>query len=93
MFRPDYIGHMLAYAFLMLLYFLWKSDKRYRLPWKHILIAGVGGIAFGVLTEISQIPVPYRSFNPIDIVYNVVGVLLGVCIFPLITRFDELLNR
>jgi len=93
MFRPDYIGHLAAYAILMLLYFLWRSDKSYRLPWKHILLAGLAGIVFGVLTEISQIPVPYRTFNPIDIVYNVVGILLGVGIFPLITYFVESLNR
>ena len=74
-FRFDYLLHS-----VMILGFAWIE------VFKRVLgISGFGVLKFCVLAfgsavglELLQIATPWRSFNPVDMVYNLLGALLGM---------------
>ena len=79
-FRLDYLIH-----FTMMLFFaiIWGVGKRRNVSWfaKHetlkycgvLLIAGIG-------LELLQLVLPWRTFNPMDLLANFVGAALAVAI-------------
>ena len=67
----DKIVHMLSYFLLM----IWFSGLYSRQ--RHVVIALIF-ITFGVLLEFLQTQLPYRFFDPLDLVANTVGVALGL---------------
>ncbi len=79
-FRLDYLIH-----FTMMLFFaiIWGVGKRRNVSWfaKHetlkycgvLLIAGIG-------LELLQLILPWRTFNPMDLLANFVGAVLAVVI-------------
>ncbi len=76
--RPDYIEHLSFYVILALLFFPYylnrkKSDKPMRL-----IIWGISGILFAVITEFYQIYIPNRSFNYWDMSLNLLGIFTGI---------------
>ena len=75
--RLDYLFHFIAYGILGLFFLLWKSDKEFRLPVKTIWIFLIGGFLLASLSELSQLFIPGRSFNPYDFISNNLGVLAG----------------
>jgi len=81
--RLDYIIHFSAYFILVLLYLLWLGIKG---PGKKILfflLSVLGGFVISSLIEGIQIFIPGRMYNPVDILYNCVGVTTGVLFFYL----------
>lgn len=74
-FRFDYLLHS-----VMILGFAWIEVL------KRVLgFSGFGVWKFGVLVmvasigmELIQLLIPWRSFNPVDLAYNLVGALLGM---------------
>ncbi len=69
--RLDYILH----AFLFMPWMLLKPNKSIkRYVWFMI------GIGLAVLTECLQYPLPYRSFNLNDLVFNMLGIIVGTLI-------------
>jgi VanZ family protein len=77
-FRTDYIGHLGFYAVLAALFLLWRTGWRNKVSVKISLLTLGGGIVLAILTEISQVYIPGRAMNPMDLIYNCVGVLVGV---------------
>jgi len=76
-FRWDYPFHFIVFLILALLFaWWWKSNKagnsRGAISW---FLAG--GTVYAMLTEGIQLFVEGRSFNPVDLFYNVLGVLIG----------------
>ncbi len=53
----------------------------------YVLLWVYGGSVFAALVEVIQYLLPYRSFNPLDVLYNVLGVLLGAVVFMWPKRF------
>jgi VanZ family protein len=45
-----------------------------------------GGIAFGIITEITQKLSPGRSFNLLDILYNCIGIITGTAVIYLMSK-------
>lgn len=87
-FRLDYVVHsltFLAYAWL----WVWGKIrgyqwfKRFELP---IYISIVLLSAF--IFEFAQLLVPWRTFNPMDLYYNLIGASLAV-VFILISHFTS----
>jgi VanZ family protein len=76
--RFDYMLHLVVY-FLIVVYFLagqWKGLVLYR---KNALLKFIMVILFlATVTEVVQLWVPARTFNPLDWLSNVAGVILGV---------------
>ena len=68
--RLDYLLHVIAYAGLAFLGKLGLKPKRQLLM---ILFL----VAFAAATEAIQAALPYRAFNVVDLVSNVVGICVG----------------
>ncbi|MBD3378727.1 hypothetical protein GF406_27115, partial [candidate division KSB1 bacterium] len=74
--------HIAAYAVLALL--AWMAfDQRYRFAVLFLLL-------YSIVLEILQIWVPHRSFNPLDILSNLAGLILASMVIFLWQRFQRL---
>ncbi|MEA1898938.1 MAG: VanZ family protein [Bacteroidota bacterium] len=79
-FRSDYILHWFQYSVLIGLFVVWrskiKSEFNRRIGFSALLL----GIFLASIDETHQIFIPGRHFNPIDMVYNYLGVFTGLLI-------------
>lgn len=94
--RADYLLHMLLFVPLMVLVRLYLDQQRIVgvTRFNHVLLWVLGGSFFAGLVEVIQYLLPYRSFNPVDVIFNVLGVLLGAIIFMWQPRkFARLKNK
>ncbi len=73
----DKILHCLAFAWVVLISF--GAVKNLTVRTGLIAVAWVTG--FGVAIELIQYPIPYRTFNPIDIFANACGAVFGSLVF------------
>jgi len=71
-------GHVISYALLTILW-IWSLGNRY----SALLVS----FATTPLTELVQIPIPWRSANIIDVFNNIMGVLIGIVIFSILERY------
>jgi VanZ family protein len=74
--RSDYLMHLIEYFVLASLFVLWKKQTSYKPV--SLLIIWLIGSAVATVDEVHQLWIPDRSFNPIDLVYNSFGLLLGL---------------
>jgi VanZ family protein len=77
--RIDYMAHLAAYYLLVFLFlkgYLRNTRMRYK---SALLIIGIG-LAYAGLTEVIQLYVRGRTFNPVDLIYNCAGITLGLVI-------------
>lgn len=74
----DKLAHLFLYTILG---FLWARV----LGKKAVLIISIG-IIFGFLDEIHQIFVPYREFSLFDLLFDAIGVCLGMLCHLLLKR-------
>ena len=77
-FRTDYFLHLLQYAVLISLFIFWQSRKNKQITKGIIVFALIMGILLGIADETHQMLIPSRRFNPVDMIYNCLGVLSGV---------------
>jgi len=81
-FRLDYVVHSLTFLVFAWIWILGKINK---VCWfESYEVLKFGGIVFvsAMGIELLQIFVPYRTFNPIDMMANLVGAILTLlCIF------------
>jgi VanZ family protein len=78
-FRIDYMAHLIAYfllGFLFIKGYLRNTRMRYK---SALLIVGIGLIYAG-LTEVIQLYIRGRTFNPVDLIYNCAGITFGLVI-------------
>jgi VanZ family protein len=78
LFRLDYLGHMGFYAGLIALFLTWQAGWRARIPGRLLFWTILGGVAMGITTEFTQLAIPGRSFNLIDMACNFSGIMIGV---------------
>ena len=83
-FRLDYIIHSLAYFTLTCFYFLWKRDKFKSKKFNVILIYFLFSLLLATGTELIQMIIPGRTFNPVDIYANIAGAILGLSIISVL---------
>ena len=69
----DKAVHMLSYFVLM----VWFSGMYARRRQAAIALTL---ILFGIVLEFIQAQLPYRQFDPLDLVANATGILLGLCL-------------
>jgi VanZ family protein len=90
-FRLDYFEHFGVFAILLGLFVLWKSDLKgvfvLKKQWLYILLL----IVFAILDELHQLIIPGRSYNILDLTYNLAGLIAGLyctkfCLFKIINR-------
>jgi len=83
----DKIVHMLSYFLLM----IWFSGLYSRQ--RHVVIALIL-VTFGGLLEFLQAVLPYRFFDPLDLLANTVGVALGLLLsFTLLAGWCQRIER
>jgi VanZ family protein len=75
----DKILHFVGFACVVL--FAFGASKG--LIFWHLMRAVAYVLIFGVVIEFVQYYIPYRTFNPLDILANVCGVLFGVLLATL----------
>ncbi|MFZ5939081.1 MAG: VanZ family protein [Bacteroidota bacterium] len=73
--RWDYIEHSLVFGILAFLFFLWRKSKTRQPRGNFFLFLGTG-LVYAILTEVLQIAVPGRTFNPLDALFNAAGFLV-----------------
>ena len=79
-FRWDYLEHFVAYFVFGGLYIVWRSNTDFVI--RSIELAFLISVTciFSLLTEYVQVMIPGRTFNIVDMLYNVGGVLTGTLI-------------
>ena len=85
-FRLDYIGHLGFYAAISASFIIWRTGWRGKIPGILIFFTILAGTITGIITEFSQLAIPGRSFNPVDMMYNCAGVLVGVAVVYALSR-------
>jgi len=89
LFRTDYILHWVQYTVLISLFVTWRSkinsEFNRRIGFSALLL----GIFLASIDETHQIFIPGRNFNPMDMVYNYLGVGTGILIAFLRIRKQE----
>ena len=81
--RADYLLHLLLFIPLMVLVWLYMNKENITgvTRFNHALLWLLAGIIFAALLEVIHLFLPHRSFNPVDLILNVSGVILGALIF------------
>lgn len=79
-YRLDYIFHFLVYFSLSLLFLLWKANKYLRIKPVFMIYFLVGSFILAGGSEFAQSFVPERTFNPFDLLSNILGIITGVSI-------------
>jgi VanZ family protein len=88
--RLDHLLHLIVY-FLICMYYLFGLLKRITLFKKNSLLKFVLLIFFlATVSEVVQLWVPDRAFNPLDWMANVAGVLIGVLVIIMAQRYKGL---
>jgi VanZ family protein len=76
-FRLDYAIHLIAYMLVSILFLLWKNGIVKHTKFSNIALFIVSGILFSVLTEYIQKFIPGRTYNPVDLYFNIAGIVSG----------------
>lgn len=85
-FRLDYLEHFIVFGGLSGFFVVWKSSEKAVFKWKEHIIAICLLIFFAAIDEVHQIWIPGRSFNPLDLIYNVLGLITFFIISPYLMR-------
>lgn len=83
-FRIDYFLHAFAYFTLTIFYFLWKRKKLKIIKYNLIITYGFFSFLLAISTEIIQMIIPGRTFNPVDIYANAGGIVFGLVLIPIL---------
>ena len=67
----DKLLHFFCYLYLTII--SWLSRIIYKELWLYVIV-----LAYGILIEIIQIYIPYRSFEFLDIFADFLGILAGI---------------
>jgi len=77
LFRLDYLEHFGVFALLGSFFIAWKADSNGRFYHKNHIWFIFGTFIFAALDEIHQIWIDGRTFNPLDMIYNIAGLLVA----------------
>jgi VanZ family protein len=92
-FRLDYLGHFGFYTGLSALFLIWQAGWRAKIPGRLITWTIIGGIILGTATEFTQLAIPGRHFNPVDMAFNFIGIFIGVAVVHLMSRKSDKVIR
>ncbi len=90
--RLDYILHFGVYGLLSTFFFFWKSRDDGKFKKNELLIYLVLASIFAALEETHQLWVDGRTFNPIDMLSNILGVFVGIWAWKILSHIS-LQNR
>jgi VanZ family protein len=85
--RLDYLMHFCEYGVLAFMTFLAFAGTDFRISLKDFFLMTGGLILFAVADEFHQKLIPGRSFNTMDIMSNVTGIVVAAIFCGIIFRF------
>jgi VanZ family protein len=91
-FRTDYILHILVFILLPVMYYFSRGRTFADRLLKNRRFIFIAGLFFSMFVELIQLGVPGRTFNPMDMVFNGGGYLLGVGVVVLMDHRGSVAN-
>ncbi|OYT15627.1 MAG: hypothetical protein B7C24_12060 [Bacteroidetes bacterium 4572_77] len=85
-FRLDYVEHFGIFAIWGGMFVIWKA-KEHIFNWKNYFWFIIAMLLFAAIDEIHQNWIEGRTYNPLDLIYNVVGVISAFVIGPYFLRW------
>lgn len=82
-FRWDYLEHLSVFILFSVLYLQWRKDDSLKKRVTGFIIAGV---IFASCTELFQLFIQSRSFNYLDLLFNLAGMPIGFFIIKLLQK-------
>ena len=76
--RLDYLEHMFFFAVLSMLHYISYLTGSGPVKKMNTILWLAAGILFASVTEIYQIFIPGRAYNPVDLGLNIAGLLAGI---------------
>jgi len=86
-FRLDYLEHFGVFAILVAFFVVWKSDALCSFDKKKYLGVLALLVIFAIVDETHQLWIEGRTFNPLDMMYNVLGILTAYFVGPAILKW------
>lgn len=81
--RLDYLLHFLIYLPLGFALMKWSYLNKK----KYYFLCFISLFLFmGIIPEIVQLFIPYRTFNPYDLLFNLAGVLSGIIVVLILSK-------
>ncbi|MFW6249233.1 MAG: VanZ family protein [Bacteroidota bacterium] len=77
-FRLDYFLHFVFYFLLITLFYSWDRGKK--IAKRNTLMFFMLAIVYASLNEFVQYVIEYRTFNPVDLFFNVMGVVVAILV-------------
>ncbi|MCD4769226.1 MAG: VanZ family protein [Bacteroidales bacterium] len=87
--RIDYIIHLLEYGSLTFFTILTFAPAEVKLVARKVLIVFISLLLFAMADEFHQLIIPGRTFNPVDLLFNALGIIGGTIITVLTGRRGE----
>ena len=84
--RVDYIIHLLEYGSLAFFTILTFAPSEVKLNARRVVIIFIALMLFAMADEFHQLLIPGRTFNPIDLVFNLLGLVGGILFTVLLGR-------
>ena len=85
-FRLDYLEHFGVFAIWGTFFIIWKSNGDGIFAFRKCFWVIIGLITFACADEIHQIWIPGRTFNPLDLIYNVAGLIAAYALIPIFLK-------
>jgi len=81
--RPDYLIHLISFLLFAWIYRLGRVVERDLFQIKPTIKFNIIVFSTSVVSEFIQVLLPYRTFNPYDLLSNLIGASIGVLIVNL----------
>jgi VanZ family protein len=88
-FRIDYLGHFGFYTLLLYTFLLWQRFRGRNITVNFITQAVLIGLVLGVSTELTQQFIPGRSLNPLDLMFNCLGIVAAGFTYYVINSWKQ----
>ena len=85
-FRLDYLEHFGVFAIWRGLFVVWKMKPIGHFYVKNYIWSIIATLVFAAADEFHQIWIPGRTFNPLDLIYNMTGLLAAYSLGPLFLK-------
>jgi VanZ family protein len=86
-FRLDYLEHFGVFAIWGGLFVVWKMKPIGHFYVKNYIWPIIATLVFAAADEFHQIWIPGRTFNPLDLIYNMTGLLAAYSLGPLFLKW------
>lgn len=88
-FRLDYLAHSLTFLTFFGIFLLARLNGQLVFVTRPVLKYVAVVIPAAILFELIQYQLPYRSFNPLDLIFNLAGAVLGLGLILFLPKSKE----